>query len=327
MMFGYRDTFTYFECPACGCLQIAEIPSDMGRFYPSHYYSFTPMRPVPSAASLARRVRRYTKRARDRYAAVGEGLLGRAVALVFDDSPLARDVSSHFAGQRLSSLGVRESSRILDVGCGGGVFLSMLHEIGFRNLLGVDPHLSCDSEPRPALRIRKATIHDLAGTWDVITFHHSLEHIPDQDETLCSAFRLLAERGLCLVRIPTTSSVAWERYREHWVQLDAPRHFFLHSVRSLTAVAERAGFVVDDVVYDSTGFQFWGSEQYRRDFPLRARSPEGGNPDPALFSDGDLQAFERRARELNVLGRGDQAAFFLRKRDHRPARSPGVQPR
>jgi len=37
--------------------------------------------------------------------------------------------------------------------------------------------------------------------------------------------------GWCVIRIPTVSSFAWEHYREQWVQLDAPRHFFLHKVR------------------------------------------------------------------------------------------------
>jgi hypothetical protein len=40
MMFGFRDEFTYFECSKCGCLQIAEIPINMEKYYPSNYYSF-----------------------------------------------------------------------------------------------------------------------------------------------------------------------------------------------------------------------------------------------------------------------------------------------
>ena len=40
MMFGYRDEFAYFACGQCGCLQIADIPPDMSRYYPANYYSF-----------------------------------------------------------------------------------------------------------------------------------------------------------------------------------------------------------------------------------------------------------------------------------------------
>ena len=40
MIFGFRDEFTYFECSKCGCLQIMQISRNMGKYYPSNYYSF-----------------------------------------------------------------------------------------------------------------------------------------------------------------------------------------------------------------------------------------------------------------------------------------------
>ncbi len=39
-MHGAREIFAYIECPNCGCVQIAEIPGDLARFYPQDYYSF-----------------------------------------------------------------------------------------------------------------------------------------------------------------------------------------------------------------------------------------------------------------------------------------------
>lgn len=40
MMFGFRDEFAYFECSKCDCLQITEIPKNIGKHYPTNYYSF-----------------------------------------------------------------------------------------------------------------------------------------------------------------------------------------------------------------------------------------------------------------------------------------------
>src|SRR5262245_27486287 len=40
MMFGLREQFRYFECSSCGCVQIQNPPSDVGRYYPDNYYSF-----------------------------------------------------------------------------------------------------------------------------------------------------------------------------------------------------------------------------------------------------------------------------------------------
>src|SRR5262245_47713162 len=40
MMFGTKEPFEYIECGNCGCIQIADIPDDLSRHYPSYYCSF-----------------------------------------------------------------------------------------------------------------------------------------------------------------------------------------------------------------------------------------------------------------------------------------------
>lgn len=40
MMYGTGDTFTYFRCKKCDCLQIKEIPENLGKYYADQYYSF-----------------------------------------------------------------------------------------------------------------------------------------------------------------------------------------------------------------------------------------------------------------------------------------------
>jgi hypothetical protein len=51
MMFGLRDSFVYFQCAECRCLQIAEFPADMSRYYPASYYSCSGL-PHPGAARV-----------------------------------------------------------------------------------------------------------------------------------------------------------------------------------------------------------------------------------------------------------------------------------
>src|SRR5579862_6929170 len=38
MMFGTHERFDYVACADCGCLQIADIPADLQRFYPPDYH-------------------------------------------------------------------------------------------------------------------------------------------------------------------------------------------------------------------------------------------------------------------------------------------------
>jgi len=95
------------------------------------------------------------------------------------------------------------------------------------------------------------------------------------------------------------------------VQLDAPRHIFLHSVRSIEICAEVAGLRVADIDFDSTAFQFWGSEQYKRGIPLESeQSFLKGNR--SLFKKQDIRRFREHADNLNRSQQGDQACFYLR---------------
>ncbi|MBA3672023.1 MAG: class I SAM-dependent methyltransferase, partial [Gemmatimonadaceae bacterium] len=197
-------------------------------------------------------------------------------------------------------------SRILDVGCGQGLLLQRLVDAGFDGAIGIDPFIAADARYAGRILVKRGTLDEMDGTFDLVMFHHSLEHIGSQRDTLARAAELLRDGGHCLVRIPVADSWAWEEYRDRWVQLDAPRHLFLHSVNSLRQLAESVGLQLDRVVHDSTAFAMEGSELYRRDRPLTGLPSAG-------FSPEQRRAFGRQARELNASGRGDQAAFYLRK--------------
>jgi len=99
------------------------------------------------------------------------------------------------------------------------------------------------------------------------------------------------------------------------VQLDAPRHLFLHTLKSMEILAAGSGFKVRDVVFDSTDFQFWASEQYQRDIPLKDKRSYALDPANSLFSPSEILRFKETARELNRNGEGDSACFYLYKHD------------
>ena len=214
----------------------------------------------------------------------------------------------------LAEAGITSDSRILDVGCGSGIFLYMLRNAGFTNTMGTDPYIHETTAYKNGLTIYKQAIHEMRGEWDLIMFHHAYEHVPDPLETLVSTARLLTPGGVCLIRIPVSSSYAWEHYRTNWVQLDAPRHYFLHTVASMSLLASQAGLTLDQVIYDSTEFQFWGSEQYQRDIPLNAPQSYKHDPQHSIFTPEKIAEYHRHAEELNQRGRGDKAVFCLRKR-------------
>jgi len=302
MMLGLRDKHSYFECADCGCLQINSVPDNIQSYYPSEdYYSYDQIKANTGIKGALIRMR-------DRYAATGSCLIGR--------------VMQHFQPHdKLPSLrytNVTFDSKILDVGCGAAHLLNSMQEAGFKNLLGIDPFNKEDIHYDNGLNIEQKSIHELpikskGGDWDMIMFNHSFEHVFDQHEVLDKVFKLLKPGGICMIRIPTVTSWAWRNYGVDWVQLDAPRHFFLHSIKSMNQLAEKQGFKLEEVIYDSFAFQSWGSIQYQQDIALHDDNSYAINPEKSPFSEGDIREFEELSKELNQNKSGDQAAFYLRK--------------
>src|SRR5271156_3268182 len=40
-MFSTQEEFAYWECSVCGCLQIVNVPENLGDYYNGSYYSFS----------------------------------------------------------------------------------------------------------------------------------------------------------------------------------------------------------------------------------------------------------------------------------------------
>jgi len=303
MMFGLRESFTYFECAQCGCLQIAEIPEAMDRYYPASYSAF--QRQFLQGVIIESVIRRFLRARRDRYALLNVGAIGQFIHRRYPNQALTAVRRS----------GANLNSRILDVGCNYGAFLFLLRDLGFQYLLGVDPYLDKEIEHK-GVRLLKKTVHDLPPDerFDLIVANHSFEHIPDQLETLRSFRRLLSPDGACFISMPVKTYRIWNMYGVDWVQMDAPRHFFIHTLISFEHLAQQAGLAISRVDFDSTEFQFWGSEQYKKDIPLHADNSYAVNPKKSIFTRRQMRKFRAAAQELNRIGQGDQATFYLRRK-------------
>jgi SAM-dependent methyltransferase len=308
MFFGYGDAFDYLECPACGCLQIAEVPDDLGRYYGGAYYSLAERRSAPPRPSAARR-------ARDRLLLLDRSPLGRLAAGALRRAAPEAHTARLLPLTRDAGL-ARFDDRILDVGCGAGDFLFALAARGFTALEGCDPFIDAPVQAGP-VAIHRAAIDALpaAPRYRLILFQHSLEHLPDQVGALAAARARLAPGGRIFVEVPVVDSYAWRTYGTDWVDLDAPRHLYLHSIRSMSRVAAAAGLAMERIAPMSSVFELLASEQYRRGVPLRAPESFAVRGVAAVYSPAALAPFKRLARELNVAGRAGRLAFYFRPAD------------
>lgn len=292
MMFGLRDEFRYLECAACGCLQLLDIPADWSRYYPSEYSS---LRPAGGLKTFLRH----------QWAAYTYGNLnpiGWAIAFVLDRQSSVDAVRK----ARIS-----KNASILDVGCGTGYLLRDLRHLGFQQLSGVDPHIPSDLVYPGDIRVRKCSIANVDGSFDVIMLHHSFEHMDDPLTVMQHIARLLNPGGIVLLRIPIADSDAWRRYGVNWCNLDAPRHIFLHTRRSIDELTRQAGLRVTRCFCDSTDAGPT-SLQFARNVALT---------DPGSLSKSTLRMLwvrrnpwaKHATNALNADGKGDTACFVLTK--------------
>ena len=307
MMFGTRERFEYGQCAGCGCLALSGRPADMSRFYPADYCSFSvkPGQEIPQSDSV---LRKFLRLRRTAFMLKGQDAIGGFVCLLKPPEPLLAEYISW-----LRNCHADFDSRILDVGCGTGRLVNELAWYGFIDLTGVDAFISVD-QISPGIRIRKGSINDVDGIFDCIMLHHSFEHMDDPLGVCGHIVRLLSKNGYALIRMPTVSSYAWRHYKEHWVQLDAPRHIFLHSLESIKILADKAGLTIRDIIFDSTEFQFWASEQYRQDIPLNDPRSYAQNRAAAIFSAAQIKEFQRKAAQLNAEKQGDQVCVYLTRK-------------
>ena len=282
-MLGLGGEFRYGECKSCGSLQLESIPEDLSVYYPSDYYSFIGL---STSNGLIR---------------IMKGLRMRAFLW------LGVQWQAPMYGYWLKKVHPGFSARIADVGCGNGQLLYELHAAGYSDLHGFDPYIKQEKQIAPGLTLWKKRIEESELMFDLIMMHHSFEHMEDPDQVLKACFEKLKVGGMLLIRCPVADADVWKEKRDLWVQLDAPRHLIIPTVRGLKSKAESLGFVLDEVEFDSSDFQFWGTGLYENGEILQEAKVG------QFFTREERKILKEKALKYNQEGKGDQACFYLRK--------------
>ena len=146
----------------------------------------------------------------------------------------------------LSSLPIDLQARILDIGCGQGMALRALKELGYDNASGVDVSAdtveACHARGLNVARIDSITdlIPEASEKFDFILMTHVLEHIPKSQIIPILQHirtRLLAEAGTYYVAVPNAQS----NTGCYWAYEDFT-HETLFTAGSLYFVLKKAGF-------------------------------------------------------------------------------------
>lgn len=306
MMFGSKIEYRYYMCESCGCLQKgSESTQDSlpNPLYDQNYYSFS--------LNKIDGFRKYLK----------FKLIFNSVRVAINGGGwLKFFINPRRAGGAYALRGIlQKSSSLLDVGCGDGSLVRALSKLGYSGVHGIDPFLDKDIVT-DAFSLRKVGIESYPGhnLFDIVIFNHSFEHMANPFEVLLNAKRLMKEDGIIIIRVPVADSYAFSHYRENWVQIDAPRHLYLHTNASMSLLASKAKMKIKKIINDSDEFQFIGSEQYSADIALGdARSyyvpwhKKFLFNKRHIFSKNQILEYKNKAIILNDAGQGDQRAFYI----------------
>ncbi|MFN0166410.1 MAG: class I SAM-dependent methyltransferase [Bryobacteraceae bacterium] len=208
--------FSVVSCVGCGLIRLApQPPSDeLSRYYPAEYWH-------DGAHDAAGRM---------------EEVYRRFVLM------------DHLRFVERALRDADETGLVLDVGCGGGLFLHLLAERGIP-VIGLDFSLSaasvswrvngvptvCGSLSRPPFP---------PGSCAAVTMFHVLEHLYDPAAYVEAAHELLRPEGRLIVQVPNAASWQFLLFGEAWNGLDVPRHLFDFRASDLETLLEACGFEV-----------------------------------------------------------------------------------
>lgn len=148
------------------------------------------------------------------------------------------------------------SGKLLDVGCGEGLFLDCAQRAGYEVAgLEVSEYAVKYAKKEFGLKIHQTSLEnaDFPGdAFDIITLWHTIEHLPSPDITLQKAYQLLKPGGYLIVAVPNIADVIGQGFyrlvQGHYFQIYTPAakepHLYHFSAATLKLLLEKCGFKV-----------------------------------------------------------------------------------
>jgi len=208
------DTFNVMKCRECGMAYTDPCPDQENEF--ARYYP------------------------REEYYGSDEGARF--------NSPMERMITT-FRRQRAERiLRSKTAGRVLDIGCGRGLFLRRLKSDGWEcHGTELSADLASYLQNQYGLDVRVGSVQSCGfedRSLDVVTIYHVLEHISDPMSTLREVRRIIRDDGLLVIGVPNFAGMQSVLSGPEWFHLDVPRHVVHFTPATLRRAVEDAGFEI-----------------------------------------------------------------------------------
>jgi 2-polyprenyl-3-methyl-5-hydroxy-6-metoxy-1,4-benzoquinol methylase len=158
-------------------------------------------------------------------------------------------------------------SRVLDIGCSNGDFLHQLQQHRRCRVNGLEI-----SENAVLLAKKQYGIDVFHGdifsapyekkSFDLITLRSVIEHISNPKGAMEKAFTLCKPSGLLFIKTPNYDSFGAKLFKDKWYPVECPRHLYLFSPSTISALLEKCGFEVLKVQHRKSPAEWLGTLQY-----------------------------------------------------------------
>jgi len=235
LMFGGNKRYDYDRCTVCGLVYLtpAPTPEEIADFYPDSYSIYT----EPKQPHFSRRARRTLKH-RMGYHHLHIENDGRLLDRMRPYRPVPNVIS------------YVPNGRALDIGTGNGENLLRLKSIGW-HCQGVEFNAKaveiCRNNGLDVSHGDLASAAFESNSFDFVTAHHLLEHVPDPHDLLAEIARITKPGGRVLIRTPNSGSLGRSLFGEYWFANDVPRHLMLYNKDNLNRLATKHGLQTESV--------------------------------------------------------------------------------
>lgn len=191
-----------------------------------------------------------------------------------------------------------ERQRILDIGCGFGLFLSLMKSLDWEPY-GLDFAEDCIDHAQQALGLENTFVGNLeedtfeADFFDAVSLLSVAAHLNDPIGMFKKIHKILRPGGYLIVFTVNANSLSHQYHLDKWRGF-SKNHLVFFDTHSITNALEMAGFANVEYKYDNRAFDAWSRngtipDRYREHFNLVMRKENLGDMLIVIATNGEAR--------------------------------------